>query len=141
MIKCITCKLWKEEDEFYEDGANKDLCRHECKSCVIERSKKYYKAHKHDAYYIKQRVEVKKRYYRLNKEKFEAHRTVRSAIKKGLIIKPELCSGCGEKKKLEGHHQDYKRKLEVIWLCRDCHKKLHRELQRKILSEAGFKYD
>ena len=46
-------------------------------------------------------------------------------LRRGLITK-EPCSECGETKAVEGHHHDYSRPLDVVWLCRKCHKSLHR---------------
>lgn len=42
-------------------------------------------------------------------------------LKKGHIKKPDKCEKCNEEKKLEGHHMDYSKPLEVIWVCRPCH--------------------
>jgi hypothetical protein len=35
------------------------------------------------------------------------------------------CSMCGALK-AECHHPDYTKPLEIIWLCRRCHKRIHR---------------
>jgi hypothetical protein len=51
---------------------------------------------------------------------------LRYAVKRGLINKPKKCSDCKEEKALQGHHPDYSKPLEVIWLCRKCHDSLHR---------------
>jgi hypothetical protein len=32
---------------------------------------------------------------------------------------------CKRKTKLHAHHEDYKRPLNVIWLCRSCHQRIH----------------
>lgn len=50
-----------------------------------------------------------------------AHAKVHRAIKKGLLIRPKLCSQCGRTGKVEGHHEDYSNPLDVKWLCRTCH--------------------
>ncbi len=50
----------------------------------------------------------------------------RYALKKGDIEKGIVCADCGAKEvKLDGHHQDYARPLEVVWLCRPCHSRRH----------------
>lgn len=65
------------------------------------------------------------RYYRRNPEKSKARNDFRNAIAAGKIIKPEICSMCKEKVKIEGHHQDYSKPFDVIWLCKSCHWKFH----------------
>lgn len=51
-------------------------------------------------------------------------------IKSGRIKKPEKCSVCNEVKKIEGHHRDYSKPLEVVWLCRICHTSEHKALKK-----------
>ena len=61
-----------------------------------------------------------------NKEKRAAHKAVESAMNRGLIIKPTRCQVCNaEPKRLDGHHDDYTKLLEVQWLCRSCHIAAH----------------
>lgn len=36
-------------------------------------------------------------------------------------IKEQPCAHCGSAEKLNMHHEDYSKPLEVIWLCRKCH--------------------
>lgn len=56
-----------------------------------------------------------------------AHYAVRDAIREGTLIKPSACLACGSsKERIEGHHKDYSKPLEVDWLCQSCHKKEHR---------------
>ncbi len=47
------------------------------------------------------------------------------AVQSGRIRKPPKCSKCGKVGAVEGHHADYSRPLDVIWLCRLCHSILH----------------
>lgn len=50
-------------------------------------------------------------------------------VKAGKLKRPIYCQDCGAKHpKLHGHHQDYDKPLEVIWLCPICHHKKHPEL-------------
>lgn len=57
-----------------------------------------------------------------------ARAQVNIAIKAGRL-KSEPCI-CG-KTKVEGHHADYKRPLDVIWMCRKHHAQLHVEQRRR----------
>ncbi|MBA7587979.1 hypothetical protein ES708_30027 [subsurface metagenome] len=47
------------------------------------------------------------------------------ALKIGKIFKPQFCQICGKERKLSGHHEDYTKPLEVLWVCSSCHKLKH----------------
>lgn len=61
-----------------------------------------------------------------------AHNAVRYAIGKGALTRGP-CEVCGATRKIEGHHSDYSKPLEVQWLCKKHHKQLHLELARSLL--------
>jgi len=66
------------------------------------------------------------------------HQEVAQALRKGTLIKPSNCSDCGRDEYevfIEGHHPDYDKPLDVVWLCKECHLKEH----RIIGSKAGAK--
>lgn len=46
-----------------------------------------------------------------------------------LIQKP--CEKCNSQDS-EMHHEDYSKPLEIIWLCRSCHLKLHKQTREVI---------
>lgn len=50
---------------------------------------------------------------------------VQKALKEGKLKRPRVCSQCHKEGFIEGHHEDYSRPLEVVWLCRACHRQLH----------------
>lgn len=50
-----------------------------------------------------------------------------SAIKRGLIIK-QPCAVCGAIS-VQGHHADYRKPLEVTWLCLKHHRAEHKRLK------------
>lgn len=50
---------------------------------------------------------------------------VNYAISKGKIIRPEICSRCGNKGKIHAHHYNYDNYMNFIWLCASCHKLEH----------------
>lgn len=58
-----------------------------------------------------------------NPDKIKAQRKLQKAVKIGKI-KRLPCSVCGSAKSV-GHHPDYSKPLEVIWLCHIHHKKVH----------------
>jgi hypothetical protein len=65
------------------------------------------------------------RYQKKHPWKAIAHAAVSMAISVGVLIRPDSCSACGKICKPHGHHRDYSKILEVIWLCPLCHKKEH----------------
>lgn len=65
------------------------------------------------------------------------------ALRKGILEKPEHCSNCGNaytfqngRNAIQGHHYDYNKPLDVIWLCQKCHYQWHRE-NKSIPLEGG----
>lgn len=88
-----------------------------------ENSKKYY--HKNKEKWIQYRL--KGRVY--DKLKSQVRTKANYYIKIPLNAKCELCSS---KSKIERHHQDYNKPLQVILVCKDCHYKIHRKYKQKI---------
>lgn len=43
------------------------------------------------------------------------------------FLKKQPCRDCGSNNS-QKHHDDYSKPLEVIWLCRPCHLKIHNEV-------------
>lgn len=72
------------------------------------------------------------------KRKHPARRTALNHKRDGKL-KPQPCFRCGSSEKLEMHHEDYARPLDVMWLCRKCHVALHTERNRSKLIEAQFR--
>ena len=71
-----------------------------------------------------------KQYRENRKHKQQAVNKLNWAVKSGKIKKPEECSCCGHNEKVNGHHKDYNKPLEVIWLCTKCHKFLHSRIDQ-----------
>ena len=74
---------------------------------------------------IKERKTTKLRDIRYKKIKDSyqrpAHKAVRRAIKKGLLVRPSVCETCRKECKPLAHHTNYDRLLDVMWLCYKCH--------------------
>ncbi|WP_211659340.1 hypothetical protein [Paracoccus indicus] len=61
---------------------------------------------------------------RANPKKYRAHLLVHRALVTG-HLKKEPCEVCGAET-VDAHHDSYERPLDVRWLCRRHHIKLHR---------------
>ena len=61
-----------------------------------------------------------------NPEKHKAQMLANYAQRKGFIKKCS-CERCGDENAVK-HHDDYKKPLEIKWLCPSCHQKLHLNL-------------
>ena len=64
---------------------------------------------------------------RKSPEKYRARQIVLGALRSGKLIKLP-CRFCNIKQ-VEAHHPDYSKPLEVIWLCSECHRLLHKILK------------
>ncbi len=61
-----------------------------------------------------------------NKDLVAAWNKVSRAIRMGKIIAGTKCEKCGSVKKIEGHHADYSKPLDLQWLCKKCHVWIHK---------------
>lgn len=128
MKKCSSCRNKKELSDFYSCPSRYDGVRAYCKQCtkVKQRNnREYYRLYQKqralvDVDFRKKRSEWSKKF---DSNKKKVHQKLSYALKTGKIDKG-TCSICGDIK-VDGHHEDYSKPLEVIWLCRKHHKQLH----------------
>lgn len=52
-------------------------------------------------------------------------RTLRAAVRRGTVHRPGACQDCGKACTPQGHHEDYSKPFEAVWLCTSCHGKRH----------------
>ena len=76
-------------------------------------------------------VSNKDPYFARYPERRKTQGQVANAIQSGKLIKLGYCEVCGVKgERLEGHHADYSKPLEVTWLCNLCHKAINHSTPR-----------
>lgn len=68
-------------------------------------------------------------YRRRHPEKKLAHDTLRHAVDRGELTKPDVCSinpplNSYHEGRIEAHHPDHSRPLDVVWCCARCHARL-----------------
>ena len=131
--KCTGCKKVKPIDSFYYSNFYKRYLA-KCKSCELALRYAYYRKNK--KHIVKRekiynttetrkllRNENDKRMYRKFRDKWLARAKLRYAVRVGKVKKLP-CEVCG-KSKSHGHHPDYSKPLDVIWLCVKHHWELH----------------
>jgi hypothetical protein len=74
-------------------------------------------------------------YQKLHQERYNEH-SRRQRLKRKLQLRAknlaykhcvlgEKCEHCGSTNNLQKHHPDYSKPLEIVTLCRDCHRAIH----------------
>jgi hypothetical protein len=120
MIKeqiCQKCKQLKDISFYAKNKWRFSGYEYICKECNAKRARDYY--HKHKA---KARAKWNKMRSN-NLPKMKAREALRYNVKMG-YMKKKPCEKCNELK-VESHHEDYEKPLEVIWLCRKHHLEIH----------------
>ena len=84
-------------------------------------TKRYYSEHKD---IIAERMKA----LRLRKpQEYKARYQFSNVIKLGHIIRPSHCQMCFKEGLVHGHHADYSKPFDVVWVCTKCHGILHRK--------------
>lgn len=146
---CSKCKTEKPLTEFSKNKNNKDGHSYWCRDCrrQMTRDKEQLNPEETNArkrLWDKENAdkvkEIKAKSYLNRKEKNLTYqrstygtikRSARqyffNALRRGEVIKPDRCSSCGSSIKIEAHHTNYNKPLEVVWLCRVCHASLRKK--------------
>lgn len=143
MKTCFKCNIEQSLTEFYAHPEMADGHLGKCKTCTKRNVQDNYRAkpEQFSAYERKRRDlphriagrkeyaeseagrisgnRAKRNWVDKNPEKRKAATAVRNALRDGRLFKSP-CAVCG-KTKVEGHHEDYSKPLEVIWLCKKHH--------------------
>lgn len=131
MKVCFKCNVQKPLSDFYKHPAMADGHLGKCKICA----KKDSYVHRHEspsrekilaydrARGGRQTLKDLQDYRAKYPKKYKAHCAVNYAIKSKKLFK-EPCEICG-KEKVDAHHDDYDKPLNVRWLCSEHHHQWH----------------
>jgi hypothetical protein len=72
--------------------------------------------------------EKQRRHFEKNPIRAAAIKIYKYAIRRGQLVRGP-CAVCGTTENIDGHHTDYTKPLEVIWLCKPHHREAHRKLR------------
>lgn len=139
--KCFKCAAIKPLTDFYKHPMMADGHVNKCKECNKKDVQKNYRSNiEYYKEYDKKRprrigpIERGKKmraFWELSRDiKRQATRIASNAIRDGRLI-PGPCRVCGTTERIEAHHNDYTKPLEVDWLCVRHHMEIHGKVMRK----------
>jgi hypothetical protein len=142
---CIDCEQRLPLEAFYKHPHAKNGRMGVCKECHKARmyvrrltnpAVQAYDRQRHQApKRKKQGVENARRWRAENPVAYKAQTAVSNAIRDGRIDRAP-CAICSSTQNVHGHHKDYNRRLDVVWLCARCHHRIH-----AIFPEIGGHYE
>jgi hypothetical protein len=139
--KCFKCQLDKPITEYYVHQKMKDGYLGKCKDCTkndtgqhrllnIDRIRKYDRERSRLPHRVQLRSDICERYRENYPLRVKAVHTLNNAVRDRRVKKLNNCQFCNGTERLEGHHYDYSKPLDVIWLCVLCHRNLHSRLNK-----------
>lgn len=133
--ECKCCGETKPSEEFRKRKDSIDGLHGSCRICSSKRDRRWQRDNREKT------AESSKRWSSKNKEKVNAiamrkrknnperyavYNIVNNAIRSGKLIR-QSCEECGNADKIQAHHDDYLKPLDVRWLCQSCHTDVHRK--------------
>ena len=135
---CFKCHNDLPLTSFYKHPKMKDGRLNKCKECTkadatkhrldnVERVREYDRERAKSPKRKAALTAQTQRYRALNRVKYLAHNAVNNALARGKLVKPDACFECKKSGVIHGHHDDYRKSLEVRWLCAVCHSAWHQQ--------------
>lgn len=137
--QCSKCKMWLPNTEYYTDKRTGNGLKGQCRKCHtkgnIETRNPDNARRLNREYMARARKENPGKFHQRENnrppaptEKVLTRSILNVSVKSGKLEKPEKCPKCGSEGRIEGHHPDYEKPLEVGWVCPLCHAEIHRDL-------------
>lgn len=132
--RCPACDLVLPSTEYHKNKSTASGLDSWCKACTRVRKRDYHKRNRDarneaSATWRRSNPEKKradfKAWKQKNPEKYSAHKAVEKAVARGRLIKPGRCQACSVECNPLAHHEDYTHKLDVCWVCPQCHSDIH----------------
>jgi hypothetical protein len=134
MKTCTKCRISQDITCFSKHRISKDGIHTWCKKCMNKSKKEYYQANRKRMKEYERAVaktergkklkaDKRKRMKKKHPQKHMARKIVYNAIKSGKLTR-QPCEVCGNPK-VEAHHDDYSKPLDVRWLCHKHHREVH----------------
>lgn len=163
---CFKCNILKPLSDFYKHKKMGDGHLNKCKSCTkkdthnhrednlervreydrnrpnkierCEKQKEYAKTEKGKDVSAKGRNNYRYKYI----DRYKAKVLFGNALRDGKVTRPDRCQHCNVECVQQGHHNDYSKPLDVVWVCVLCHTDFHnrvKELERVYEKENSIK--
>lgn len=135
MKTCFKCGVSQPLEAFYPHPQMADGHLNKCIDCArsdarrhrianADRVREYDRARGNRPDRIARNTERGMQYRQEMPERRKAHTVVGNAVRDGKLKKMP-CAFCGSTERLEAHHHDYSKPLDVTWLCSACHSRFH----------------
>ena len=143
--QCFKCGRILDLSEFYKHPQMLDGHLNKCKDCAKKDIRKnrldkidYYREYDKKRANNQERIEARERYRQTPAGKTAVYKATKNQRAKNperqkiyrdcekLLKNPHVCSECGSTTRVEAHHDDYNKPLDVRWLCRKCHSQWHK---------------
>ncbi len=130
--RCFKCEEVKPIEEFYRHPQMGDGHLGKCKECTKRDVKQRYQLVIEDRHaYEKNRNQEPERrsamgdYRRQGRlrhpDRYKARTSVNNAVRDKKLVK-DACCRCGSTNRVEAHHSDYSKPLDIDWVCFKCHR-------------------
>ena len=136
--RCGRCGEFFPKEGFYRDKRTRLGITSKCKTCHIQTaltSRDKENARRISRLYMRRARQANPEIFRerersrlrIKDHKYVARLLLNCAIRRGDMQKPDCCDECAARGRVTGHHENYSKPYDVIWLCYECHGKRHRK--------------